>query len=88
MPARPSRPRIDLSRKKLRKLAPKLAELLRRADDLSFLQLAWAVNGIQSDMLTSDAKRFIQGPPEAVTSDISSPYFARATQATKPEPPW
>ncbi len=75
MPARPSRPRIDLSRKKLQKLAPKLAELLRRADDLSFLQLAWAVNGIQSNMLTSDAKRFIQGPPEAVTSDISSPYF-------------
>lgn len=58
--------------------AGKLAALLSRADDERFFLQAWATSAIQSGREGS-ARRFINFPKEAVTTDLTSPWFI---------PPW
>jgi len=50
----------------------KLRNLLARADDEAFLQMMWAVDALQSDRV-SVAKKYIQFPASAATSDIAAP---------------
>jgi hypothetical protein len=49
----------------------KLDELLGRAEDISFCQLVWAVDALQSGRVEA-AAQIIQFPPEAASSDPAS----------------
>jgi hypothetical protein len=70
-----SRVRVEINKRKIRKLAPKLSGYLSTADDLSFLQMVWAVDALQS-MFKIPVGRYLSAPPEAATNDPLSPYFA------------
>ena len=65
-----SRLKRDIRGKKLRKL-------LGMADDQSFLQLIWAVDALQTDRV-SVARKFIDFPAAAATSDMSAQYAIHA----------
>lgn len=55
----------------------KLHELLSRADDQAFFQLAWATSALQSDRVEA-ASRLVRYPPEAATSGFDSKLSIRA----------
>lgn len=51
----------------------KLGKMLARSDDISFLQLIWATDALQSDRV-AEASAFITYPPQATDSSIGSPF--------------
>lgn len=51
----------------------KLRRVLGHLDDASFLQLAWAVDLLQSNF-TTDVRRYLQYPKEAHTTSVKSGY--------------
>ncbi|MDF1847015.1 MAG: hypothetical protein P1U69_07440 [Parvibaculaceae bacterium] len=51
----------------------KLNNVLAKADDEAFIQMAWAIDALQSDRVEV-AARFIDFPQEAAESEIASPY--------------
>lgn len=53
----------------------KLDALLSFADDEGFMQLLWAGNALQAEAEQAAAPYIRNYPPDAVTTDISSPYF-------------
>lgn len=64
----------ELHQRKSKKLRRKLNDLLSRADDTSFLQMAWAVDALQSSFGTN-AQKYLSAPKEAATTKFDSPYF-------------
>lgn len=64
----------DLHRRKRKKISNKLSDLLSRADDVAFLQMAWAVDTLQSKSGV-DVRRYLNYPSVAHVYNIDSPYF-------------
>lgn len=63
--------RQDLQRRKALKKLHELEAMLALSEDRAFLQLAWAVNILQSDFGVK-VDRFLRFPPRAATDDMAS----------------
>lgn len=68
-----SRAYRDLHRRRFTKKLASLRDMLSRCDDKAFLQLAWAVNMLQSDF-GADVRHYLRYPPEAKTTKVGDPY--------------
>jgi hypothetical protein len=62
-----------MSRLKRGLYGKKLQEVLARADDESFFQMAWAIDSLQSGR-AEVASQYLRFPPEAANSNIKSKY--------------
>lgn len=62
-----------LYQRKYRKKRAALDHMLAQCDDVAFLQLAWAVNTLQSDK-DIDVRPYLRFPPEAATTSVRDQY--------------
>lgn len=68
-----SRAARDLHRRKFDNKMSRLREILSRCDDDAFVQLAWAVDMLQSAFGT-DVRRYLYYPKEAATTKLDTPH--------------
>ncbi|PDT39711.1 hypothetical protein CO656_21155 [Sinorhizobium sp. FG01] len=61
-------------RRKFRNAIELLSDHLAKADDAEFLQMAWAVDTLQSS-IGGDVNRYLEHPSEAKTTDIAAQYY-------------
>lgn len=64
----------DIHRRKFKKLLARLRQFLSQTEDAHFLQLAWAVNALQSES-GPNVGRYLRFPEGAATTDPDSPWL-------------